>query len=356
MKNLLKPSLNWLFLFIPITVALKFSGASGVLTFLASALAIIPLASWMGRAPEHLAYRSGPGISVLINATFGNAAEFIIALVALSNGLHVMVKASLTGSIIGNMLLILGGALLSGGLKFRRQTFSMARVSVSGTMLLLAVVGLLVPSVFAALPIVTNLNLRGLSLVVGFVLIVLYGLNLFFEFFTHRQLLKAEGEPVDSTRNAWGVPKSLCVLAGATAVIAWLSYQLVGSFEAATHALGLTEVFVGVIIVAIIGNVAEHSSAVLVARKSERLDLSWSIAIGSSLQIALFVAPVLVFASYLFGKPMDLAFRVPEMMAVVLSVFIVNLIASDGETSWLEGVQLLAVYLILAALFYFIPG
>lgn len=368
----LKPSLDWLLIFVPIAVAMRFVPAFENPTglFIVSCLAIIPLAGWMGKATEHLAEHLGQGIGGLLNATFGNAAELIIALFALSKGLEGVVKASITGSIIGNILLVLGLSIIAGGAKHKTQKFNKTAASISATALTLAAIGLLIPSIFhhvaASVPVAqggwTAAKEQNLSLAIAVVLFLTYIGTLIFSLVTHRHLFGGEalqgcaqevGHEVEESGEHWTKGKSITVLLAATAFVALISEFLVGAVEAARGALGFTEVFVGVIVVAIIGNAAEHSSAVLMAMRN-KMDLSLSIALGSSLQIALFVAPVLLFASYLF-KPMNLEFSLPEVFAVIASVFIVEQISSDGESNWMEGLQLLSVYAILGILFYFLP-
>ena len=389
-RNWLKPSLDWLLIFVPIAIVLRFvpSLHNPTALFIVSCLAIIPLAGWMGHATEHLAEHLGQGVGGLLNATFGNAAELIIALFALRKGLHGVVKASITGSIIGNILLVMGVSLLGGGLKYKVQRFNRTAAGVSATALTLAAIALVMPTVFHLVAGQVPVNQGGwtpakeqtLSLAIAVVLILTYGLTLLFSLVTHKKLFsggtadavadndntvdehdicgevgaeltKAEAEEHGTP---WSLRKSAGVLFVATALVALVSEFLVGAVEDARATLGLTEVFVGVIVVAIIGNAAEHSSAVLMALRN-KMDLSLGIALGSSLQIALFVAPVLVFASYLFGQPMNLEFTLPEVVAVVVSILIVEQISSDGESNWLEGAQLLSVYAILGILFYFLP-
>jgi Ca2+:H+ antiporter len=339
----------------------------GIATFAFAALAIIPLAGLMGEATENLAARLGAGVGGLLNATFGNAAELIIALVALQRGLYDVVKASLTGSIIGNILLVLGLACLMGGVGRERQLFDRAAAAAGSTLLALATIGLVVPAMFhfvaegavhrgtltaggeAALE-------RTLSLEISLVLFAAYLLSLLFSLRTHKHLYAGQAHADAHEAPAKGTARrALVTLLLATAAVAWMSELLVGAVEEASHALGLTEVFVGVIVVAVIGNAAEHSTAVLVAMKN-KMDLALNIAIGSSIQIALFVAPVLVFVSYLMPHgPMDLRFSPFEVLAVGVSVAVVNLVAQDGESNWLEGALLLAVYGILAIAFFFLP-
>lgn len=374
-RSWMRPRLDWLLVFVPVAIALRFvpAFANPTALFIVSCLAIIPLAGWMGRATEHLAEHLGQGVGGLLNATFGNAAELIIALFALSKGLTGVVKASITGSIIGNVLLVLGLSFLSGGVKFRKQEFNRTAAGVSATALTLAAIALVIPTIFhhsaATVPVAeggwTPEKEQGLSLAIAIVLFLTYALTLIFSLVTHRELFGggsevSAGEELsrmeaeEGGHAPWSVRKSVGVLLGATAFVALISEFLVGAVESARGSLGLTEVFVGVIVVAIIGNAAEHSSAILMALRN-KMDISIGIAVGSSLQIALFVAPLLVFASYLFGSPMNLEFTVPEVVAVVVSIIIVEQISSDGESNWLEGVQLLSVYAVLAILFYFLP-
>lgn len=354
--------LNWLLLSVPVAIVLELMHAPAISIFIASSLAIIPLAGWMGRATEHLAERMGEGIGGLLNATFGNAAELIIAIMALRKGLFDVVKASITGSIIGNILLVLGLSIFAGGIKRQQQRFNTAAAMLGSTMLALSAIGLLLPAVFHFLvsgkP---NVREQDLSLEIAIVLFVTYVLSLIFTLRTHSHLYLgghgegAEGEATAGESHGWSQKRSIVTLLAATALVALMSEFLVGAVEEASHVLGLTEVFVGVILVAIIGNAAEHSTAVLVAMKN-KMDLALNIAIGSSMQIALFVAPALVFVSYLFGKPMDLLFTPLEVLAVVVSVAVVALIAQDGESNWMEGVLLLAVYTILGLTFYWLPA
>ena len=356
--------MNWLFIFVPIALALRYWPGlhNDTALFICSGLAIIPLAGLMGRATEHLASRFGAGVGGLLNATFGNAAELIIALMALHKGLIGVVKASLTGSIIGNLLFVLGLSALAGGIKFKEQRFNRTAVQSSTTSLMLAAVGLLIPTVFhdsAAMrpggwSLITE---QRLSLAIAVVLFVTYLLTLVFSLLTHKGLFAGSdghGNDHGDGGAVWSRTKSTIVLIIATAMVAWFSEFLVGTVEAARTKLGVSETFIGIVVVAIIGNAAEHWTAVWVAMKN-KMDLSLNIAIGSSLQIALFVAPVLVFVSFAFGHPMDLEFTIPEIVAVIVSVFVVAQISNDGESNWLEGVQLLTVYVILGILFYFLP-
>jgi Ca2+:H+ antiporter len=363
-KSLLKPSLNWLLIFVPVAFVLRirpeFGGETAL--FICSCLAIIPLAGWMGRATEELAEHLGHGIGGLLNATFGNAAELIIALMALSKGLTGVVKASITGSIIGNVLLVMGVSILGGGIRFPEQRFNRTAARASTTTLTLAAVALTIPTVFhvsaaGGIDKWSQATEHKLSLAIAIVLFLTYACVLGFELITHKQLYTSdslESGPAQPEREGWSVSKSLLVLIFATCLVALMSEFLVGAVEAARSALGLTEVFIGVIVIAVIGNAAEHSTAVMMAMKN-KMGLSLGIAVGSSMQIALFVAPVLVFFSYFFGTPMDLEFTLPEVVAVIVAVQLIFQISGDGETNWLEGVQLLSVYLILAILFFYLP-
>jgi len=348
--------LNWLLIFVPFAVGLEiFSPGSHTWIFLASCLAIIPLAGWLGHATEELANHTGEGVGGLLNATFGNAAELIIAMMALHKGLYPVVKASLTGSIIGNILLVMGVAVLSGGIRYKHQKFNATAARAQATLLTLAAIAMIMPAAFHYLAGPGGYTRENdLSLEISVVLLLGYGAHLVFSLHTHKQLFT--GEPIaDAEETSWSIKKSIMILLGATALIAWVSEILVGSVEEAASAFGMTRVFLGVIIVAVVGNAAEHSTAVMMAMKN-RMELSIGIAIGSSLQIALFVAPVLVMLSHFIGpRPMDLVFSPAEVLAVFLAVLITGQIASDGESNWLQGVLLLAVYLILALVFFFLP-
>jgi Ca2+:H+ antiporter len=330
--------------------------AEHTLIFMASGLAIIPLAGWMGRATEEIASYSGEGIGGLLNATFGNAAELIIAVVALNSGLHEVVKASLAGSIIGNILLVLGAAMLAGGVKFNVQAYNPLAARSQATMLTLAAVALMGLAIFRSLVGSVNTELEiNLSLAIACVLLVVYALNLYFELITHKRLFAGERSGSELPSARWSLRRALLVLAGATVLVAWMSEILVGTIEPTTHEFGLNSVFVGVFVVAILGNAAEHATAVQAAVKN-RLDLSLSIAIGSSVQVALFVAPLLVVLSHFVGpQPMDLMFRPGLVFAVFVAVWITGQVAGDGEADWLKGAQLLAVYIILGILFFFAP-
>ncbi len=326
--------------------------------FVVACAAILPLAGWLGHATEHLAAKTNESVGGLLNATFGNAAELIIAISALRAGLYDVVKASLTGSIIGNLLLVLGASILAGGLKYKEQRFSAQAARSQTTLLSIASISLVLPAAFHYLAsgMKNSVDLeRDLSFEFSIVLLVIYGLSLLFSLRTHKHYFATEVEE-EAHGEVWSVGKSLAILAAATAAIAVVSEILVHNVESAATSFGMSSVFVGVIVVAIVGNAAEHSTAILVARKN-RMDLSLSIAIGSSLQIALFVAPLLVVLSQFMGpRPMDLVFTMAEVVAVVVSVFITAQVADDGVSHWMEGVQLLGVYIMLGIIFFFLPA
>ncbi|HEX2708195.1 MAG TPA: calcium/proton exchanger [Solirubrobacterales bacterium] len=347
---------------IPLAVALDLAGVPATVVFAASALGIIPTAALMGRATEELAARSGPGIGGLLNVTFGNAPELIIALFALGKGLQEVVKASIIGSIIGNILLVLGAAMLAGGIGREKQTFSRTGAGIQTSMLMLAAAALLMPAIFELVegkglpaPGAQSVNYSGtiehLSLAVAIVLIVTYVIGLFFSLKTHRDIFNPEYEDEDSW--GWSTRTSVIALAIAGVLVGVMSEVLVGSITEASHSIGLSQFFIGVIVVAIVGNAAEHWVAVLVAMKN-KMDLAVNIAVGSSAQVALFVAPVLVLASLFIGPfPLALVFNGFELGAILLAILIANYVTQDGESTWFEGVQLLAVYFVFGLAFYF---
>lgn len=370
-------ALALLLVFVPATLFLEFvMGVHGTPIFVTAAIAIIPLAGLMGRATEQLAHHVGAGLGGLLNATFGNAAELIIAGFALHAGLHEVVKASITGSIIGNVLLVFGLATLLGGLKFPVQKFNQTAASLGGTMLVLSAIGLVIPAIFHAVADVPPSTEFTLSRDIAIVLMVSYALMLVFSLRTHPHLYmgdtasaeEASRADVSQAAGASGdvgdaeeahhpsARSALVLLLASAAAVGVMAEMLVGAIEPAAEQFGMSEVFVGVILVAIVGNAAEHSTAILVAVKN-KMDLSVNIAVGSSIQIALFAAPLLVFMSYVIGPaPMDLVFTPFEVVAVGLSVGIIALITHDGESHWMEGVQLLAVYVMLAMGFWFLPA
>jgi Ca2+:H+ antiporter len=352
--------------FIPIAIVLRFADAEAGLVFFSSALGVVPTAALMGRATEELAARSGPGIGGLLNVTFGNAPELIIALFALEKGLHEVVKASLVGSILGNILLVMGAAMLVGGLNRERQRFDSTAAQSQSLMLLLASVALMMPAIFelvigGALPGPTDRNdrfptdLETMSALVAIVLLGSYVAGLFFSLKTHRDLFNpphAEGDHVGE--EPWSVRKSVTALALAGVAVGVMSEILVGSIEEASEGIGLSPFFVSIIVVAIVGNAAEHWVAVYFAWK-DKMDLSVNIAIGSSAQIALFVAPLLVLLSFVIGPfPMPLIFNGLELGAIMLAILIANFVTHEGESTWFEGVQLLSVYTVLGVVFFFV--
>lgn len=356
--------LNLLLVFVPVAAVLEFTHASPLAIFVVASLAIIPLAGLMGKATEHLAEKMGEGVGGLLNATFGNAAELIIGFMALRVGEYEVVKASITGSIIGNVLLVFGLSVLIGGLKCEAQRFNRTAASLGTTLLVLSAISLVVPATFHFL-VRGNLGDQAivrdeheLSFEIAVVLMITYTLSLVFSLKTHKHLYggkaSVHGDDAIGT-SGWPTATSVAVLVVATGMVALMSEFLVGAVDQAAAQVGMTKVFVGVILVAIIGNAAEHSTAVLMAMKN-KMDLAINIAVGSSIQIALFVAPVLVFASYVIGpQPMDLLFTDLEVIAIVLSVGIMSVVAQDGESNWMEGVQLLAVYIILGIAFFYLP-
>ncbi|MBL8058852.1 MAG: calcium/proton exchanger, partial [Anaerolineales bacterium] len=321
-------------------------------------LGLIPLAGLIGEATEALAAVTGPKIGGLLNATLGNAAELIITIVAIRAGLLDLVKASITGSILGNLLLVMGASLLLGGLRNGRQTFDRRHVGTNAPMLVLAAVALVIPSLFnhtlegEALPVLTT---EYISLGVAAIMIVIYGLGLYFALRGDEKTALEHAGGAEAEAPHWSVRTSVIVLALATAATVWMSEILVHEVEAVTAALGLSEFFLGIILIPLIGNVAEHLVAVQVAVKN-KMDLSLEIALGSSLQIAIFVAPVLVFVALGFGQYLSLVFNQFEVVALIAAVLVANLVAADGETNWLEGAQLIAVYVVLGVAFFFIPA
>ncbi len=358
---MLKPKLNWLLIFIPVAFSehfLHFVNSDAAL-FLFACLSIVPLADYMGRATEVISEKAGPSVGGFLNATFGNAAELIIALIALSKGFIDVVKASITGSIIGNLLLVAGLSMVAGGSKYKVQKFSKLHVNASTTALIIASLALFIPSVYH----ISAEKLGGwspaveqkISLGIAVVIMLTYLFQLVFSLKTHRAEADATGESGPHHEPEWSVKGACGVLLISTVFVAIMSEYMVGSIEGVKKSLGLSEIFIGIILVAIVGNAAEHSTAIIVAMKN-RMDLSLEIAIGSSMQVAMFLAPVLVFASYFFGSPMNLEFTIPEVVAVMASVWIIAHVVGDGESTWLEGVQLLALYFILGVLFYFLPG
>jgi Ca2+:H+ antiporter len=341
-----------LLVFVPAAIGAAFAGLSPVAVFFLSALAIVPLAKLIGESTEELATRTTPVVGGLLNATFGNATELIIGIFALKAGLIEVVKASITGSIIGNLLLVLGLAMFWGGLSREKQSFNKTGILAQSSSLFLATIALVVPAIFFQTADTTGAPaVAGLSILVSLVLIAMYGAGLLFSLHTHKHLYLEEAGRFESR---WSTTRAVATLAIATLAVAWVSEILVGSIEPLAASLGWSQLFVGVIFVAIVGNAAEHLSAVVVARK-DRMDLALQISIGSATQIVLVVAPVLVMLGASLGQPMNLIFNTFELVAMVLAVLIVNVVVQDGESNWLEGLQLLAAYAIMAIAFYLHP-
>jgi len=349
--------LNALFIFVPIAIWLGLTESSPSSVFLVSCVAIIPLAGLMGRGTEHLTRHVGPGLGGLISSSFGNAAELILAFIALREGHIDVVKASLTGSIIGNMLLVLGLAMLLGGWRHKELHFSRAAAESNSSMMFLAVVALVIPAIYARVSEHKHPeHIESLSLDIAGILMLTYAASLVFSLKSHRHLFKPEVEPAESHHGdgpGWSVARSVGTLLAAACGVAVIAEFLVGAVEAAGAALGLGDVFMGVVVLALVGNAAENSTAIQMAMRNQ-MDLALAIAVGSSMQIAIFVAPLLVFAGHLMGRPLGLEFTILEVTAVMLSVGTMTLLIRDGRTNWFEGLQLLAVYGILAMAFYFI--
>ncbi len=369
--------LRYLIIFVPVAFALEFIPGlkNDLALFVICCLGLIPLAGFLGEATEELSVHTGPKVGGLLNATLGNAAELIISIVALSQGKIELVKASITGSILGNLLLILGFALLLGGVRHGIQRFDRQAAGVAASMMTLAVIGLIIPTLFEVLRAIdlgafhvfsTEVHdnaLDALSMGVAAVLIVLYVLSLVFTFSQPKHGVGGHSGVDDNTTESgkahhapkWNVPTAIGVLLISTLGIVFLSEFLVGTVEPFAKALGLSEFFIGIIIIPLVGNVAEHIVAVQMAFKN-KMDLAITIAMGSSMQVALLVGPLLVFISLLFGTQMTLFFSVIEVAALTLSVLLATIVSMDGESNWLEGSQLLAVYVITALGFFYITS
>lgn len=363
-----KTIFSLMLLFLPLSLAAHYLDWEAATVFIFSALAIVPLAAFMGTATEEIAVAVGPNLGGLLNATFGNATELILAVVALKEGFVGIVKATITGSIIGNLLLVMGFAMLLGGLRYKEQTFQPVAARLNASAMNLAVIAILLPTAvdFTSTGLAEQ-TLQNLSVAVALVLIAVYSLTLLFSLKTHAYLydvgvaeIEAESglEAEAAVKEAQAPARYwfwLAVLLAVTVGVAVESELLVDSLEEATAALGLSRLFTGVILLPIIGNAAEHATAVTVAMK-DKMDLSMSVAVGSSLQVALFVAPLLVIIGWAIEQPMDLDFNPFELVAVAVSVLIVNSISADGKSNWLEGILLLATYAILGLAFYFHPA
>jgi Ca2+:H+ antiporter len=362
-------AIYFLLIFAPIAFALEFGHADHIVLFVIAAIALIPLAKLIGDSTEHLATHYGATTGSLLNVTFGNAAEIIIAVVAISAGLLDLVKASITGAIIGNILLIFGLSVIVGGFKYKEQRFSRENIGFQSSMLFIAIIGLAIPTILVAtvLPGAENgTSVQLLSDSLAIILIIVYVLGIVFTFFTHKHLFVHSEEPAavegappqpqnhDHHRH-WSKKKSFLLLSVSMAGVIAVSEILVSSVEQTGEELGFGELFVGAIIVGIVGNAAEHSSAIMLARKG-KMELSIGIAAGSGTQIALFVVPILVFAGIVLGQPFTLVFTMLELAVLFLAAIILNLIVHDGRSNWFEGVMLTAVYIIIAIAFFFAGG
>lgn len=356
----LKPSIHWLFAFVPIALALDHGSVSPPLVFFSAALAIIPIAALIGQSTEQIASRTGDAVGGLLNATFGNLPELIIGTIALKSGLFDMVRASLVGAILANLLLALGLAFFLGGLRYHEQDYSSIATRLYSSMMLIAVVSLAVPSAFGRLLTSQDAALKEtrLNLELAALLLLAYGLYLVFMLKTHPDLFKSsggEGAGEGEHGPQWSVGRAVGSLVVASGLAAFMSEVLVGAAEPTGKALGMTDTFIGIVFLAIVGGAAESGSAIMMARKN-RMDLSVGIAMGSSVQIALFVAPVLVLASHLIAPgPFALAFGRAEIGCLFIAVLIGAFVAADGRSNWYKGIQLVTVYTIIAMLFYFMP-
>lgn len=354
-------------------IVLEYIHAEQLILFVVAAIGLIPLAKLIGDSTEHLASHYGATLGSLLNVTFGNAAEIIIAIVAINAGLLELVKASITGAILGNILLIFGLSIMTSGFKFKEQFFNKENVSMQASMLFLAVIGLTIPTILASTVLnaedeLNQIKIQFLSDALAFLLLAVYVAGLIFTFFTHKHLftsrlvnqdgngiaIKGKNLQQLEIHKEWSKKKSFLLLGLSMAGVIVISEILVGSVEVVTAEFGFGELFVGAIIIGIVGNAAEHSSAIFLARKG-KMDLSIGIAAGSGTQIALFVVPILVISGILLNRPFNLVFTVFEIASILLAAIILNLIAHDGKSNWFEGVMLMAVYLIIAIGFFFIP-
>ena len=354
-------AIYFLLVFAPIAVVLNLVGADHLILFAMAIIGLIPLAKLIGDSTEHLATHYGATLGSLLNVTFGNAAEIIISVVAINAGLIELVKASITGSILGNIMLIFGLSLIAGGVKHKEQIFNRENAGLQSSLIFLAIIGLAIPTILSTtvlkpIDLVNQLKLQILSDVLAIVLICVYVAGILFTFFTHKHLFVAPGgadEVLQQDHNRWSKRKSFLILGASMVGVVAVSEILVGSVEETSKQFGFGELFVGAIIVGIVGNAAEHSSAILLARKG-KIDLSIGIAAGSGTQIALFVVPILVMVGIILGQPFTLEFTLYELATLFLAAIIMNLIAHDGKSNWFEGIMLTAVYLIIAIGFYFI--
>lgn len=357
LKKWLSPAL--LIITFLLSAAGHFLGWNFTLQFILSAISVIFVAGFLGKATESVAHYAGQRLGGFLNATFGNAAELIIAILLVKQGLYDMVKASITGSIIGNLLLVLGLSVFAGGLKFKIQKYNVTLAGLNGSLMILGIIALFIPAVFLNTHSITESDTKFLSLVVAGILIVAYLAWLLFSMITHKDYLNDVSNDSEQEELAhehaptWSKGRSILYLVVATVMVAFVSEWLVGVLEPVSHEYGLSELFVGAFLVAIVGNAAEHSAAIMLAMKN-KIGAAVEIAVGSSLQIALFVAPVLVFISFFMGDTMDIVFTTIELVAIGVAVFIAKSITQDGATNWYEGLMLLAVYVILGFSFYLV--
>ncbi|MGG3509652.1 calcium/proton exchanger [Paenibacillus sp. FSL W8-0187] len=357
MKKWLNPALL-IFTFL-LSALGHFANWNFTLQFILSAISVIFVAGFLGKATESVAHYAGQRLGGFLNATFGNAAELIIAILLIKEGLYDMVKASITGSIIGNLLLVLGLSLFAGGLKFKIQKYNVTLAGLNGSLMTLAIIALFIPAVFLNTHSITESETKTLSLIVAGILIVAYIAWLGFSMITHKNYLADVSDDNDQDAlphehgPVWSKKRSILYLVVATVMVAFVSEWLVGVLEPISHEYGLSELFIGAFLVAIIGNAAEHSAAIMLAMKN-KIGAAVEIAVGSSLQIALFVAPVLVFISFFLGDTMDIVFTTLELVAIGVAVFIARSITQDGASNWYEGLLLLAVYVILGVSFFLV--
>ncbi len=335
-----------LLLFTPLALLAAHLHLSAAVIFFLSALAIIPLAKYIGDATQELAAHTNAGIGGFLNATFGNATELIVSIFALHAGLLDVVKATIIGSVLGNVLLVLGTAIFLGGLKRERQKFNPTAAKAGASMLLLASLSLVIPAIFYSTS-ANAVHIEGLSVIVSVFMIAAYLAQLFFMLRTHKHLYAAE----EQDEASWSVWRSILVLAAATVAISFVSDAFVNSITGVVTAFGWSQLFIGIVIVAIVGNAAEHTSAIRAAMK-DHMDLALGITVGSATQIVMFVAPVLCILSLFLGHPMNLVFNIFELVAFISAIFVTNAVIDDGETNWLEGVQLIAAYGVLAVSFF----
>lgn len=354
-------AIYFLLVFVPIAAVLNLVGADHLILFAMAIIGLIPLAKLIGDSTEHLATHYGATLGSLLNVTFGNAAEIIICVVAINAGLIELVKASITGAILGNIMLIFGLSLIAGGVRHKEQIFNRENAGLQSSLIFLAIIGLAIPTILSTtvlkpIDVESQLKLQILSDVLAIVLICVYVAGILFTFFTHKYLFVAPGgadEVLEQNHDRWSKRKSFLILGASMIGVVAVSEILVGSVEETSKQFGFGELFVGAIIVGIVGNAAEHSSAILLARKG-KMDLSIGIAAGSGTQIALFVVPILVMVGIILGQPFTLEFTLYELATLFLAAIIMNLIAHDGKSNWFEGIMLTAVYLIIAIGFYFI--